>query len=60
MRGVRTPVDRTEAEVRESELNRVAWNLPRKVTAAPSKPLRETPTGDREVLDSDDEQAEDG
>jgi hypothetical protein len=38
----RTTVDRTGAEAWESERNRVAWNLPRSVEAAPSKPTHET------------------
>lgn len=58
--GARTSADRTQDEAREWERNRVAWNLPREVRAAPSNPLREAPTESDELGDSTGGTAEDG
>jgi hypothetical protein len=41
--GARAMVEGTEAEAREMERNRVAWNLPRGAKIAPSQPEREAP-----------------
>ncbi len=54
MSGIRTPVDRTEADAREWERNRVAWNLPRKLRVAPK------PTPHVELRESAEKAAEDG
>lgn len=47
----------TEAEAREWELNRVAWNLPRDVNATPAPPKRspEAPNERTELGDPADE-----
>jgi hypothetical protein len=58
--GTGTTVDRTEAETRESERNRVAWNLPRKVTAAHSGAPQQAPKKSAELGDPTEEAPEDG
>jgi hypothetical protein len=49
----------TDAEARERERNRVAWNLPRSPRAVPSAPRDETPNVTEEVRESADRTAED-
>jgi len=56
----RATVERTEGDARESERNRVAWNLPHAARPASSKPTHETPTEWRELPDETDRVAEDG
>ena len=60
MSGARTTVDLTDAEARERERNRVAWNHPRSPRAVLSTPRDETPKVDEELRDSADRTAEDG
>lgn len=57
---IRTTVDRTEAEAREWERDRVAWNLPRDPRRAPVKPAPETPSDSGDLHDSTERAAEDG
>ena len=57
--GARTTIDGTEAEAREWERDRVAWNLPRDVRVDPSRLASENPEESRE-LDPMQRAAEDG
>ena len=53
-------VDRTETEAREWERNRVAWNLPHEVRAAPAEPMRQAATESGQSPDATDGAPEDG
>ena len=56
----RTTVDLTEADTWESERNRVAWNLPRGVGAAPSERVSEAVGESQDPRDAVENAADDG